>query len=218
VNVLGREVTARIANLRRVEWSSFGINFVMVFSSGAFADAPFSQIFTVAFPDRADSRRDARLTREVATRFPAVAAIRVKDALDAAATLADRLSLAARGAAAIAMITAALALGSAVAASQETRMREAVILRTLGATRGFLTRAYGIEFALLGAVAGAVAVGAGSGAAALILVTLMRMDFAFRPWPVALTTLGALAFAIGLGLVGSWRVLGRRPGAALRRR
>jgi putative ABC transport system permease protein len=217
VNVLGREMTARVANLRRVDWRSFGINFMMVFSSGAFADAPFSQMFTVAFADRGDARRDALLTREAATRFPAVAAIRVKDALDAAADIADRLSFAARAAAGIAILTAALALGSAVAASQETRLREAVILKTLGATRGFLTRAYALEFALLGTVAGAVAAAAGAGAAGFILVTLMRMEFVFRPWPVALTTLGALAFAIALGLVGSWRVLGR-PSASLRRR
>ncbi|MBY6241121.1 ABC transporter permease [Methylosinus sp. Sm6] len=217
VNVLGRELTARVANLRRVDWRSFGINFVMVFSPAAFADAPYSQMYTVAFDARDDSR-DARLTREVAKRFPMIAALRVKDALDAAGDLADRLTTAARAAAAIAILTASLALGSAVAASQQTRLRDAAVLGALGATRGFLTSAYAIEFALLGAAAGAVAVAAGTGAAAFILVKLMRMDFAFHPWAVAATTLGALAFAIALGLAGSWRILGRRPGAALRGR
>ncbi|ATQ66803.1 MULTISPECIES: ABC transporter permease [Methylosinus] len=217
VNALGRELTARVANLRRVDWRSFGINFMMVFSPAAFADAPYSQMVTAAFDGR-DDGRDARLTREVAKRFPMIAALRVKDALDAVGEIADRLTTAARGAAAIAILTAALALGSAVAASQQTRLRDAVILSTLGATRGFLISAYGIEFALLGAAAGAVAVAAGSGAAAFILTTLMRMDFVFRPGPVAATMLGALVFAIALGLAGSWRALGRRPGAALRRR
>lgn len=218
VNVLGREATARVANLRRVDWRSFGINFVMVFSPEVFADAPYTEMFTVAFADRDDARRDARLTRELAGHFPEIAALRVKDALDAVGEIADRLTLAARAAAGVAILTAALALGSAVAASQQTRLRDAVILSTLGATRGFLTSVYAIEFALLGVVAGAVAVAAGSGAAAFILVTLMRMDFVFQPWPVAVTTIGALIFAIALGLAGSWRVLGRRPGAGLRGR
>ena len=92
VNVLGREATARVANLRRVDWRSFGINFVMVFSPNVFADAPYTEMFTVAFADRDDARRDARLTREMATRFPAIAALRVKDALDAVGEIADRLT------------------------------------------------------------------------------------------------------------------------------
>ncbi|WP_400767701.1 ABC transporter permease [Methylosinus sporium] len=217
VNVLGRDLTVRIANLRRVDWRSYGINFMMVFSPDAFADAPFSEIFTVAFADRDDPQRDKRLTREAATRFPQVAALRVKDALEAVEKIADQLTFAARAAAGLAIVTAALALGSAVAASQRGRQRDAIILKTLGATRAWLTGAFALEFALLGLVAGLFSVIAGAGAAAFILEALMRMDFVFRPWPVALTTLGALAFAVGLGLLGSWRVLGEKPGPALRR-
>jgi len=217
VNVLGRDVAARVANLRRVDWRSYGINFMMVFSPDAFADAPFSEIFTVAFADRDDPPRDKRLVREVAARFPQVAALRVKDALEAVEKIADQLTFAARAAAGLAIVTAALALGSAVAASQRGRQRDAIVLKTLGATRGWLTTAFALEFALLGIVAGVFSVVAGAGAAGFILETLMKMEFVFRPWPVALTTLGALIFAVGLGLAGSWRVLGEKPGPALRR-
>lgn len=217
VNVLGRDVAARIANLRRLDWRSYGINFMMVFSPDAFADAPFSEIFTVAFADRDDPARDKRLIREVAARFPQIAALRVKDALEAVQKIADQLTFAARAAAGLAIVTAALALGSAVAASQRGRQRDAIILKTLGATRVWLTSAFAMEFALLGLVAGLFSVIAGAGAAGFILEALMKMDFVFRPWPVALTALGGLAFAIGLGLAGSWRVLGEKPGPALRR-
>lgn len=217
VNVLGRDVAARVANLRRVDWRSYGINFMMVFSPDAFADAPFSEIFTVAFADRDDALRDRRLVREAAARFPQIAALRVKDALEAVEKIADQLTIAARAAAGLAIITAALALGSAVAASQRGRQRDAVVLKTLGATRGWLIGAFALEFAILGIVAGVFSIVAGAGAAAFILETLMKMAFVFRPWPVALTTIGALVCAIGLGLVGSWRVLGEKPGPALRR-
>ncbi|MBG0811673.1 ABC transporter permease [Methylosinus sp. H3A] len=217
VNVLGRDVAARVANLRRVDWRSYGINFMMVFSPDAFADAPYSEIFTVAFADRDDPVRDKRLVREVAARFPQVAALRVKDALEAVEKIADQLTFAARAAAGLAIVTAALALGSAVAASQRGRQRDAIVLKTLGATRGWLTSAFALEFALLGIVAGIFSVVAGAGAAGFILVALMKMEFVFLPWPVALTTLGALVFAVVLGLAGSWRALGEKPGPALRR-
>ena len=97
VNVLGRDVAARVANLRRVDWRSYGINFMMVFSPDAFADAPYSEIFTAAFADRDDPSRDKRLVREVAARFPQIAALRVKDALEAVEKIADQLTFAARG-------------------------------------------------------------------------------------------------------------------------
>ncbi|HEY8067213.1 MAG TPA: FtsX-like permease family protein [Methylosinus sp.] len=217
VNVLGRDVAVRVANLRRVDWRSYGINFMMVFSPDAFADAPYSEIFTVAFADRDDPQRDRRLVRETAARFPQIAALRVKDALEAVEKIADQLTFAARAAAGLAIVTAALALGSAVAASQRGRQRDAIVLKTLGATRGWLTSAFALEFALLGIVAGLFSVVAGAGAAAFILEALMKMEFVFLPWPVALTTLGALVFAVGLGLAGSWRALAERPGPALRR-
>lgn len=217
VNVLGREVTARLANLRRVDWRSFGINFAMVFSPDAFADAPYSEMFTVAFDEMNDKRRDAALTREVAKRFPTIAAVRVKDALEAIERIAQQLTFAARAAASIAVVTATLALASALAAGQRARLHDAVVLKTLGATRSWLTGAFVIEFAMLGTIAGLLSVAAGTGAAAFIIQGLMRMEFTFLPWPVAVTAFGALAFTIALGLLGTWRVLGRKPGPALRR-
>lgn len=217
VNVLGRDVTARVANLRRVDWRSFGINFVLVFSPVTFKNAPYSELFTISYGARDDAARDARLTRDVAKRFPSIAAIRVKDALDAVDKIASQLALAARTAAGVAILTAILALASAVAAGQEARLHDAVVLKTLGATRPWLAGAYSLEFALLGIVACLFSLLAGSLAAYLLIENLMKMDFVFLPGPVFTTALGALVFTILLGLAGTWRVLGQRPGPALRR-
>lgn len=217
VNVLGRDIAARVANLRRVDWRSFGINFVLVFSPSAFAGAPYSELFTIAFDGADDGQRDAALAREVARRFPMVASVRVKDALDAIGKIAGQLMHAARAAAAIAILTATLALASAIAANQRARLHDAVVLKTLGATRPWLTGAFLLEFTLLGLVACVFSVIAGAGAAFLIIEALMKMDFVFLPGTVAATALGALAFTIALGLAGTWRILGQRPGPALRR-
>jgi len=217
VNVLGRDVTARVANLRRVDWRSYGINFVLVFSPATFRNAPYSEMFTISYGSNDEAARDARLTRDVAKRFPAVAAIRVKDALDAVDKIASQLALAARVAAGVAILTAILALASALAAGQEARLHDAVVLKTLGATRGWLAGAYLLEFAILGAIACLISLVAGSLAAYFLTETLMKMDFVFRAGPVFATSIGALLVTVLLGLAATWRVLGLKPGAALRR-
>ncbi len=216
VNVLGREITARIANLRRVDWRSYGINFVMVFSPDAFAGAPYSELFTIAY-DAADAERiDAGLARATAKRFPMAAAIRVKDALEAVDKIAGELALAARAAAGVAIVTALLALGSAIAAGQSARQHDAVVMKTLGATRPWLIAAYVMEFTLLAAAACVFALVAGAGAAFGLVEGLMKMSFVFLPGTMLATALAALIATVLLGVAGTWRVLAKKPGAELR--
>ena len=219
VNVLGRETVAKIASLRKVDWRSYAINFVMVFSPNTFAKAPYMELFTIAYGAPSVAARDdmdARLARETAKRFPMVISVRVKEALAAIDKIAGQLAFAARAAAGLAIVTAILALASAVASGQRARLHDAVVLKTLGATRGWLAVAYGLEFGLVGLVASLIALAAGAAAAYAMVTLLMKIDFTFPAGVVAATTLATLAVTIGLGLAGTWRVLSRRPGPELR--
>jgi putative ABC transport system permease protein len=219
VNVLGRETTAKVANLRKVNWRSYAINFIMVFSPNTFRGAPYTELFTVAYGAptvEARDAMDARLSRETAKRFPMIVSVRVKEALAAVDKIAGQLALAARAASGLAIVTAILALASAVASGQRARLHDAVVLKTLGATRGWLATAYGLEFGLVGLVASLIALAAGAGAAYAMVALVMKIDFAFPVDVVAATTLATLAITIGLGLGGTWRVLSRRPGPELR--
>ena len=219
VNVLGRETVAKVANLRKVDWRSYGINFVMVFTPDTFAGAPYMELFTAAYgaPNvAARDAMDARLARETAKRFPMIVSVRVKAALAAVDKIAGQLALAARAAAALAIFTAILALASAVASGQRARLHDAVVLKTLGATRGWLATAYAIEFGLVGLVASIIALAAGSAAAYAMVTLVMKIDFAFPAAAVAGTMTATLLVTIGLGLAGTWRVLSRRPGPELR--
>ena len=104
VNVLGRNISATIANLREVEWRSMGINFVMVFSPNAFAGAPHTHLATVTFPNGSD--RGARCPRSCASSalaYPMVTSVRVKDALEAVNDVVSQLVMAIRGASSIAL-------------------------------------------------------------------------------------------------------------------
>ncbi len=217
VNVLGREIVATVTNLRKLDWRSYGINFIMVFSPNVFRAAPYAELFTIAYgaPEGRDAL-DTRLARETAGRFPQVVSIRVREAIAAIDKIASQLALAARAAAAIAIVTAILALASALASGQRARLHDAVVLKTLGATRGWLLFAYGVEFALTGVVASTIAVLAGAGAAYGVTTYLMKIDFVFPATTVAAISFATLAITIGLGLLGTWRVLSRRPGPELR--
>lgn len=219
VNVLGRDTTAKVSSLRKVDWRSYGINFVMVFSPNAFEKAPYTELFTIAYGGPSVAARDAtdaRIARETAKRFPMIVSVRVKEALAAIDRIAGQLALAARAASALAIVTAVLALASAVASGQRARLHDAVVLKTLGATRGWLATAYVLEFGLVGLVASLIALVAGAGAAWAITALLMKIDFVFPPGVVAAATATTLLVTIGLGLAGTWRVLSRRPGPELR--
>ncbi len=216
VNVLGREITARIASMRRVDWRSYGINFVMVFSPDSFKGAPYSEMFTIAYDAPDAEVMDGRLARETSRRFPMAAAIRVKDALEAVDKIAGQLALAARSAAGIAIVTALLALGSAIATGQRARQHDAVVLKTLGATRPWLIAAYVMEFAALATVACLFALLAGGAAAFGIVEGMMKMSFVFLPGTVLATALAALIVTVLLGVAGTWRVLAKKPGPELR--
>ena len=216
VNVLGRNVTARIANLRAVDWQSLGINFVLVFSPGTFAGAPHSDIATLTFADGGTAAEETALIKALADAFPAISAVRVKDALDAIDHLVGNLVLALRGASLLTLIAAALVLGGALAAGQRFRIYDAVVLKTLGATRIRLLAAYGLEYLLIGLAAVLFGVFAGSVAADLIVTRVMEFSFVWAALPAAATALIALLVTVLLGLAGTFTALGRKPAEVLR--
>ena len=216
VNVLGRNISARIANLRLVDWQSLSINFVMVFSPDTFKGAPHTRLATLAFPNGGTPAQEGALLGAVAQAFPMVTTVRVKEALEAIGAIVANLVLAIDGASAITLIAAALVLGGALAAGHRHRVYDAVILKTLGATRARLIGAYTIEYLLLGAATALFGALSGSLAAWLIVADLMHLRFTWLPVPAAAAALGAVAVTVVLGLIGTFSALGQKPASVLR--
>jgi putative ABC transport system permease protein len=216
VNVLGRTLTAKVANLRKVNWRNFGINFVMVFSPNAFKGAPFTQLMTLTLPQRPDVPAEAALLADAAQKYPAVASVSMRETLATLDGLLAKLSLAIQSAASLAFIVSALVLSGALAAGQRARIYEAVVMKVLGATRGKLLTALTLEFALLGAATAAFGLLAGGLAAWLAATRVFDMEFVFFPAEAAALAFAAVVFAIVIGLAGSWRILGEKPARHLR--
>jgi putative ABC transport system permease protein len=216
VNVLGRDITAKIANTRKINWRNYGINFILVFSPNSLAGAPFSDLATLTFPGGSDPAREIALLRETAKSFPSVTSVRVKDVLDAVNVVVGQLALAVRGAASVTFLASILVLGGALAAGQHARVHDAAVLKTLGATRVRLLKAYVYEYALIGLCTAAFGVAAGTVAAYEIVRRVMEMDFVWL-WPQAIAAAAvAVAATVFLGLLGTYRILGRKPASYLR--
>jgi putative ABC transport system permease protein len=215
VNVLGRDIPAKIANLRNIDWQGLGINFVLVFSPNAFKGAPLTHVATLteAHPDAAG---DARIIKQVADAFPMVTSVRVREALETIGTVVTNLVLAIRGASAVTLVSAILVLGGALAAGHRHRVYDAVILKTLGATRLRLLGAYALEYLLIGLATAVFGVFAGSVAAWMIVTRLMTLTFVWQAGSAAGVVAAALVVTVGLGLAGTLLALNKKPATVLR--
>jgi putative ABC transport system permease protein len=212
VNVLGRDLDLTVANLRDIAWRTLGINFAFVASPGVLARAPHTDIATV----RVGEAAQGTLLRAVTDALPNVSGIRLAEVLAAIATLMEQISAALAGMGSFTLVAGALVLVGAVAAGQQRRIRQAVVLKTLGATRGQIRAAWMVEFGLLGATAGGLAAAVGTAASWAVMRFVMGTDWAFLPGTLALTVLGCVALMLALGFAGTEAALRARAGPLLR--
>ncbi len=212
VNVLGRDIDLRIASLRDIQWQRLGLNFVLVASPGLLGQAPHTEIATV----HVARDQEGGLLRRVSDALPNVTGIAVRGLLAEVATLLDQIAAALAATGAVTLVAGALVLVSAVAAGQRRRVRQAVILKTLGATRAQIRAAWMVEFGALGLTAGLLAAGVGGLASWAVLRFLMHLPWMFLPGRLAIGLLAALAMLLGFGYAGTARALRVPPASQLR--
>jgi putative ABC transport system permease protein len=212
LNVLGREIDGRIANLRDVNFSNGRQNFVLVLSPGLIDKAPHNFLATV----RVAPQDEEPLYRAVTDAFPSVSAVRVKDAIAQVSAMLQELSVGVGAAGLVTILAGLLVLAGAISASQRARLSTATILKVLGATRGRIFAVYAIEYGLLGVVSGILAIGIGTAAAWAIASNVFGLPFAFDPVAAALTVIGGGTATMVMGLAGSWQALTERPARQLR--
>lgn len=212
INVLGRDIDLKVANLRDIDWQSLGINFFMVASPGLLAHAPHTHIATVRIAE-ADQ---AALLRAVGDALPNVTGVRVQDVLAAIAALLNQIAAALTATGGVTLLAGTLVLAGAVAAGQRRRVREAVILRTLGATRAQIRAAWLTEFGILGVVAGLIAGMVGSAASYAVAHYIMHTGWIFLPAQLIFTLAGALALMLLFGYAGTAAAVRARPAPLLR--
>ena len=213
VGVLGVERTARVANLRRIDWESMGFNYVFVFSRNALADAPHNLAATI---ELAPGAEDRTLLRDLVRAFPSSSVIEVGEVLKEARTILEQVALATLAAASVAVLAGLAVLLGAIAAARAARMYDTVILRVLGASRKQVLLMQLLEYGLLALLLAGVALGLGSFLAWVIVTQLFEFDW-LPNWSEVFAVLGfGLTLVVGFALAGSLPLLRAKPNRALR--
>lgn len=212
VSVLGREIEARIASLRKINWDTMGFNYILVFTPNTLAAAPHSMAATISM----EKAREAAVTRALLAAFPAISVIAISEVITQVSALLSQMAAAILLAASVTVLAGIAVLTGAIAASRQARSYDSVILKTLGATRGQVLGVQTIEYGLLALLLGAVALALGLGTAWFVIVRIF--EFGWAPhWPTVFGTLAAgMAITLGIGLVGSLPILSVRPARVLR--
>ncbi len=211
-SILGRQIPATVANLRRVDWEGMGLNFSVIFAPGTLERAPQTHVGSAVVAPAAETAVFAA----VSSAMPSVTIIRVRDLIERVTGLIEQIGTAVRGVSVLTIAAGVLVLAGAVAAGRRQRLYDSVILKVLGATRADVLRATLLEYAILGALTAVLAAAAGTLAAWGTVTFLMEMDFGFAFLPVAQAAAGGLVLVVLLGLAGTWTVLSQRPAPVLR--
>jgi putative ABC transport system permease protein len=212
LNVLGREITATIASLREIDWRSLRFDFAIIFAPGTLEAAPHTFIAAI----EAGRESEDAVERAATDAFPNVTAIRVRDALEAAARLLSGIGAAVTGTAALTLVAGAIVLSGVIASEHHRRVYDAVVYKVLGATRRYVLGLYLLEYGILGLLTAMIAAAIGTLTAWAVIHFLMDSEWTFLPGVVVVTAAICLCVTLAMGLIGTWRALGHKAAPHLR--
>ncbi|MDX9740545.1 MAG: FtsX-like permease family protein [Gammaproteobacteria bacterium] len=193
-DVGGERLAVRVTSLRSVAWDSFRVNFFVIAPPGVFDAHPATWISSLHVP-----RDDHRVLDRLVRAFPNVTVLDVAAIMDHVRSIMDRVTAAVEYVFLFTLVAGLLVMYAAIQATLDERIREAALLRTLGAGRGQLLRALMAEFAVLGLLAGlAAATMAGLSGWA---ISTWILDLTYTPG-MALWLVGALVGMLGIGVAG----------------
>jgi len=211
-DVAGTAFDARVANLRKVEWDSFKVNFFVIASPGLLERFPASFITAFHLP-----QARAGVMHELVRAYPNVLVVDITAIMEQVKRTMDQVTRAVEFVFLFTLAAGVVVLYAAIIASQDERLKEAAILRTLGGRRRQLLAAQAAEFLSLGAMAGLFAATGATALGWVLAEFVLKLPYVFNPWvwPLGIGA-GALGVALA-GLLGTRRVLDHPPLAALRR-
>lgn len=216
IGVLGVERTARVANLREVDWENMGFNFTLVFSRNALADAPHNLSATIDLPDSAGEAARGALLRTLVQEFPSSSVIEIGGLIVEGRRLLEQVALATLAAAAVTVLAGLAVLLGAIAAARAARTYDTVVLRVLGASRRQILMLQLAEYGIITALLALVALALGGLLAWVIITAVFSFDW-LPDWGTVLAVLGiGLALVLGFALAGSLPLLKAKPARALR--
>jgi putative ABC transport system permease protein len=207
ISVLGREITAEIANIRSVEWTNFTISFALTFSPNVLENVPFTYLATI----QTDPAQELFLQKQVAEQFPNITVIRLSEAIETATSFLRQIGLVVQITAVISLLMGVLVLMGAMAASQARRSYETVLLKVIGADPKFLIRIFSLEFFIIALGTALLACILGSLSAYLVIRFVLDISFYWNWTPIFVTLILGLVALAAVGLWGLTQSLRQAP-------
>ena len=210
--VAGKQVRARVACIHRIDSIHLVSRVEFIFSAGALDGFPIIYYGSL----RAQPSAVPAMQQALYQKFPTVTVVNMADVLQTFQGVVNQIALVIRFISAFAILAGAIILASSVAGTRFRRIREVVILKTLGATRWRVGKIFSVEFLLLGAVAGIMGSLLANGFASLLLKRLLNADASFQVAPSLVCVLITALIANAAGWMASFRILGQKPLQVLR--
>jgi putative ABC transport system permease protein len=212
-DVQGLPMMTKVTSVREVEWQRMSPNFFVVFPEGPLDAAPK---FFVAAARAISPEESARVQRVVVTQFPNVSAIDLGLLLQTLEGIFSNVELVVRFIALFTVATGIIVLAGAVMTGRFQRIRETVLLRTLGASQGQIARIQLIEYAVLGALAALTGGGLAFGASALLAVFVFEAPVVLPLGYLAVTVAGVTVVTLLTGWIANRGIATHPPLAVLR--
>lgn len=215
LDILGEEITATITSARRMDYSSFQINFAMMLSPGVIDDFPQTLLATVYLPEGAEKRYT--LIRDITDKFPNITTIHTTEAVERVKEVLERIATALSLTVSVSLAAGLLVLSSALSAMLSYRLYDTAVLKVLGARRRDILKAYSSEWMLLATITALIAAGLGTFGAWLIMQRVPgEREFFPMPEVTLATLLGCIAVIWVVGYIGNRQVFRLRPAGLLR--
>jgi putative ABC transport system permease protein len=201
----------KVAAIYRADGQHLGARVSFVLPSGQAKDEPATWYGGA----HVDPKQVGAMERALFAAYPTVTVINLADVLARIESVVDQITFVVRFLAGFSIFAGLMILASSIASTRFRRMREAVVLKTLGATRMRIVRTFSVEFSVLGLLAGSVGV---VFANLLTRVLLRKLEVGFHiEWTATLVALvGTAVLATATGWIASYRILGLRPLEVLR--
>ncbi len=212
-NVSGVAMETEVASIRKVDFNRVQTNFLVLFPNGYLESAPQFRVLVSRAPTPVQS---AKIQGLVVEKFPNVSAIDLTQILRSVEEILRKVSFVIRFMALFSILTGLLVLLSSLYLSKFQRVKESVLLRTLGASRRHILWINGLEYFFLGSLACLAGAGLSVGAAFALAKFSFKIPFALNWLPLVLTTGGIVALTVIIGLFNSFEVVRKPPLEVLR--
>jgi len=213
MEIQGIRVKAPVTSIRKVNWRNMRTNFYMIFSPGALSGAPVTFVSTVSV----DRDQELALQQAVVQALPNITALSTRDIVDTVESVVQKLLTLVDFMSAFAIVSGLFILSGAVASTKFRRLKEAAILKTLGAQRNTVASILGYEYAALGLIAGAIGVLLSLGMSWAVMEYIVKSAWHLRWEPLGWAFGAAVVLTTITGVLSSLDVLTQKPIQTLRR-